>query len=93
MIKYRMAHVSVLNHHIYSGSSVMMSFEQVVPTNIEKQMMTHPAIEEVGVVGLPHEVDGEWPSAFVVLRKGHTATAEELMDHTNSNIKNLRLEI
>jgi len=55
----------------------------VVPTNIEKQMMTHPAIEEVGVVGLPHEVDGEWPMAFVVLKKGHTATAEELMDHTN----------
>jgi len=55
----------------------------VVPTNIEKQMMTHPAIEEVGVVGRPHDVDGEWPSAFVVLRKGHTATAEEVMDHTN----------
>ena len=50
--------------------------------------MTHPAIEEVGVVGLPHEVDGEWPSAFVVLRKGCTATAEELMDHTNSNTWN-----
>jgi len=46
-------------------------------------MMTHPAIEEVGVVGRPHDVDGEWPSAFVVLRKGHTATAEEVMDHTN----------
>ena len=61
-------------------------FEQVVPTNIEKQMMTHPAIEEVGVVGLPHEVDGEWPLAFVVLRKGVTVTAEELIDHTNSNM-------
>jgi len=55
----------------------------VVPTNIEKQMMTHPAIEEVGVVGLPHEVDGELPLAFVVLRKGQSATAQELIDYTN----------
>jgi len=55
----------------------------VVPTNIEKQMMTHPAVEEVGVVGQPHEEDGERPLAFVVLRKGATATAEELVDYTN----------
>jgi len=55
----------------------------VVPTNIEKQMMTHPAVEEVGVVGQPDEVDGELPTAFVVLRKGHSATAEELIDFTN----------
>ena len=63
-------------------------YEQVVPTNIEKQMMTHPAIEEVGVVGLPDEVDGERPLAFVVLRKGQTATAEELIGYTNGNICN-----
>ena len=55
----------------------------MVPTNIEKQMMTHPAVEEVGVVGQPHEEDGERPLAFVVLRKGATATAEELVDYTN----------
>merc|ERR1712071_255710 len=34
---------------------------------------TAEAIKEVGVVGRPHEVGGEWPSAFVVFRKGHTA--------------------
>jgi len=55
----------------------------VVPTNIEKQMMTHPAVEEVGVVGLPDQVDGERPLAFVVLRKGQTTTAEELIEYTN----------
>ena len=48
-------------------------------------MMTHPAVEEVGVVGQPDEVDGELPTAFVVLRKGHSAAAEELVDFTNGN--------
>jgi len=56
----------------------------VVPTNIEKQIMKHPAVEEVGVVGLPDEVDGELPMAFVVLKEGKTATAEELIEHTNN---------
>jgi len=55
----------------------------VVPSNIEKQMMTHPDVEEVGVVGQPDECDGELPLAFVVLRKGATATAEELITYTN----------
>ena len=69
-------------------------YGQVVPTNIEKQMMTHPAVEEVGVVGLPDEIDGERPLAFVVLRKGQTTTAEELIEYTNGNFCNnsLRLE-
>ena len=48
-------------------------------------MMTHPAVKEVGVVGLPDEVFGELPLAFVVLREGATATAEELINYTNSN--------
>ena len=55
--------------------------------------MTHPAVEEVGVVGLPDEVDGERPLAFVVLRKGQTATAEELISYTNGNIRNKLLRL
>ncbi len=42
--------------------------------------MTHPAVEDVGVVGLPHDVDGELPLAFVVQRTGMTTTTEELIE-------------
>jgi acyl-coenzyme A synthetase/AMP-(fatty) acid ligase len=57
----------------------------VIPSNIEKHMMTHPAIEDCGVVGLPHDVHGELPLAFVVLRSGVNVTAEELIQYTNGN--------
>ena len=90
LIKYGVAHVCLfycLIHHNFATEYIAPSIfhTQVVPTNVEKQMMTHPAVKEVGVVGLPDEVFGELPLAFVVLREGATATAEELINYTNSN--------
>ena len=41
--------------------------------------MTHPAVEDAGVVGLPHDVDGELPVAFIVSRQGHSTTASDLI--------------
>ena len=52
---------------------------QVLPSNIEKDLITHPAVEDVAVVGLPHELDMELPVAFIVLKAGKSATAEELI--------------
>ena len=60
-----------------------MSTYQVVPTNIEKHMMTHPAVEDVAVIGRPHDIDGEHPLACVVLKENATATEEELIQFTN----------
>lgn len=56
---------------------------QVVPSYIEKHVITHPAVEDVGVVGLPDEMQGELPMAFVVARQGKSITAEELIRYTN----------
>jgi acyl-coenzyme A synthetase/AMP-(fatty) acid ligase len=54
----------------------------VVPTNVEKHLMNHPAVEDVAVVGLPPDIDSEWPLAFVVLSP---VTAEELIAYMNGN--------
>lgn len=57
-----------------------------MPTNIEKHIMTHPSVEDAGVIGLPHDVDGELPLAFVVLREGKSVTPEEIINYTNGAI-------
>ena len=51
----------------------------MVPSNIEKHLLTHAAVEDAAVVGRPHDVDGELPTAFVVVRAGHSVTADELV--------------
>lgn len=48
-------------------------------------MMAHPTVEDVAVIGRPHEIDGEHPVACVVLKENEKATAEELIQFINGN--------
>jgi len=51
---------------------------QVWPREIEEVLATHPAVMEVGVAGVPDAAKGEVAHAWVVLKPGSSATAEEL---------------
>jgi long-chain acyl-CoA synthetase len=51
---------------------------QVWPREIEEVISTHPAVFEVGVVGVPDNMRGETVKAWMVLRPGHTATGAEM---------------
>jgi long-chain acyl-CoA synthetase len=57
---------------------IKVSGYQVWPREIEEIIAQHPAVLESGVAGLPHSSKGELPKAWVVLRPGATATADEL---------------
>lgn len=50
-------------------------------------MMANPAVMDVAVVGLPHDIDGEHPFAFVVVKTDQIGqpliSVEELIDYTN----------
>ncbi len=52
--------------------------ENISSVEVEGCLLQHPAIQEVAVVGKPSEKWGESPHAFIVLRAGATATADEL---------------
>src|SRR5438270_8414223 len=52
--------------------------ENISSIEVEGVLLRHPAVQEVAIVGLPHERWGEAPHAFVVLRPGMTLTEEEL---------------
>ncbi|MHB1310955.1 MAG: AMP-binding protein [Gemmatimonadaceae bacterium] len=54
---------------------------QVWPRDIEEVVQAHPAVAEVGVRGFPDDYKGEIAVAFVVLREGAHATAEELREY------------
>ena len=52
--------------------------ENISSIEVEGVLLRHPSVQEVAVVGLPHEKWGEAPHAFVVLRPGATLAEEEL---------------
>jgi len=51
----------------------------VYPREVEEVLYAHEAVAEAAVVGVPHESHGEEVKAFVALRAGATASAEELI--------------
>ncbi len=51
---------------------------QVWPREVEEVIASHPAVNEVGVGGIHDDYQGEAVKAWVVLRPGQHATAEEI---------------
>jgi acyl-CoA synthetase (AMP-forming)/AMP-acid ligase II len=53
---------------------------QVPPAELEALLLTHPAVADAAVVGVPDDEAGEIPVAYVVLRPGSQATPEEIQE-------------
>ena len=53
--------------------------ENVYPREVEDVILTHPAVAECAVVGMPDPVWGEQVAAFVVLGSGQSVAAEEIV--------------
>ncbi|MET0294675.1 MAG: class I adenylate-forming enzyme family protein [Phenylobacterium sp.] len=58
----------------------------VYPSDIEAELAKHPAVLESAVVGAPSDRWGETPVAFVVLKPGQTAPADELLAWINARV-------
>ena len=64
--------------------------ENISSVEVEGVLLRHPAVQEVAIVGLPHEQWGEVPHAFVVLKSGTDATEEELREFARSNLAHFK---
>jgi fatty-acyl-CoA synthase len=58
---------------------VISGGENISSIEVEKALADHPAVAEVAIVAVRDEKWGEVPKAYVGLKPGHTATAEELI--------------
>ena len=64
--------------------------ENISSVEVEGVLLRHPAVQEVAIVGLPHERWGEAPHAFVVLRHGARADESELREFARANIAHFK---
>jgi long-chain acyl-CoA synthetase len=58
---------------------IIVSGYNVYPREVEEALAKHPAVLEGAAIGVPHPLKGEEVKAFVVLKPGQTATADELI--------------
>jgi fatty-acyl-CoA synthase len=64
--------------------------ENISSVEVEGVLLRHPAVEEVAIVGFPHEKWGEAPHAFVVLKEGAWADEQELREFARANLAHFK---
>jgi long-chain acyl-CoA synthetase len=59
---------------------------KVFPREVEEVLLMHPAVREAVVAGVPDAYRGETVKAFVVLRPGESASAEEIVEFSRLHL-------
>lgn len=59
---------------------IIVSGYKVYPTEIEQVLCVHPKVEKVSVAGVADPKTGEAVKAYVVLKEGQRATAQEIIE-------------
>jgi len=70
---------------------IIVSGYNVYPREVEEVLYAHPAVLEAAAIGIPHPERGEVVKAFVALRPGASATAEELRSHCASSLARFKI--
>jgi fatty-acyl-CoA synthase len=65
--------------------------ENVYPREIEEFLYRHPKVQDVQVIGVPDIRFGEEVMAWVRLREGQEATAEEIRDYCRGKIAHYKI--
>jgi len=60
--------------------------ENISPEEVESVLHSHPKVEEASVIGVTDPEWGQEPRAVVVLKKGETATSEEIIEYCRSRL-------
>jgi acyl-CoA synthetase (AMP-forming)/AMP-acid ligase II len=72
---------------------IVRGAENISPGEIEDVLMTHPAVAEAAVVGIPDAEWGEAVAAVVVAHPGHAATEAELQDWVRTRLRSTKMPV
>ena len=58
----------------------------IYPAEIEAVLQNHPAVQDVAVIGIPHEEFGEQIKAFCEINRNVTVTEKELIEYCRGQL-------
>jgi acetyl-CoA synthetase len=64
--------------HGRSDDTLNIAGKRIGPAELESAAVNHPAVAEAAAIGVPHEVKGEVPWLFCVLRPGEEASTDDV---------------
>ncbi len=70
---------------------IICSGYNVYPRNIEEAISSHPAVDEVIVIGITDSYRGEAPKAFIKLRQGTAASEDDIRAHLEPKLSRIEM--
>ena len=74
-----------------SKDMIIRGGENIYPREIEEFLFRHPKIEDVAVVGIPCDTYGEQVCAWIRVRRGETATEEDILSFCRGQIAHYKI--
>jgi acyl-CoA synthetase (AMP-forming)/AMP-acid ligase II len=84
-----LGHVDAQGRIYLAGRSkdlIIRAGANIYPAEVEAVAMSHPAVAEAYVVGLPHPLLGERVAACVIVRADHAVTRDALIAHCRERL-------
>ena len=74
-----------------SKETILRGGYQIYPREVEDQLRAHPAVDDVCVIGVPHDVLGELVCACIVPVEGAVITGEEIKDFARDTMADYKI--
>ena len=64
---------------------------KILPAAVEEVLLAHPAVAETACIGVIDDYKGQIPTAFIVLKEGQSATADEIRDFCRQSLADYKV--